>query len=311
MKFQTAESMKQFTAYIAVLVTMMLWGISFVWTRSLFDAGLNPLFVMTVRLFLSGGLLYAVLKPLGRLNKIARGDVKWFLALAFFEPFLYFFGDNYGVLWTSASMASVFIATIPIFVPLAMHLVYKEPVRATNIIGVLVSLSGIAVMVLNNRMQLVADVRGLAALAVAVFASVSYSVLLAKMMTKYSAYTITTYQNIIGFLYYLPLFLAFDLSHSLSVSFTGRMILDLFLLAVFCSAVAFILYTYTAHKIGVTKTSVFANLIPVFTVVFAVTLGQETFDMRKFIGMLLVIGGVILSQISFSKPVSKACKTQK
>lgn len=303
--------MKQFAAYIAVLATMMLWGISFVWTRSLFDAGLNPLFVMTVRLFLSGGLLYAVLKTAGKLEKIDRSDAKWFFALAFFEPFLYFFGDNYGVLWTSASMASIFIATIPIFVPLAMHVVYKEKVRAANITGVLVSLLGIAVMVLNRHMQLVADVRGIVALAVAVLSSVAYSLLLAKMITKYSAYTITTYQNIIGFLYYLPLFLAFDLSHTLSITFTWRMILDIVLLAIFCSAVAFILYTYTAREIGITKTSVFANLIPVFTVVFAVALRQEAFDMRKVIGMLLVIGGVVLSQVSFSKLTVKPCKTQK
>lgn len=301
--------MKQIAVYMAVLATMMLWGISFVWTKSLFNAGLNPLFVMTVRLFLSGGLLYAVLKPLGKLDKIARKDVKCFFALAFFEPFLYFFGDNYGVLWTSAGIAAIFIATIPIFVPLAMHLVYKEPLKANNIVGVLVSLSGIAVMVLDGHMQLTADAKGIAALAVAVFASASYSVLLAEMVTKYSAYTITTYQNIIGFLYYFPLFLIFDLSHSVSVVYTWRMIIDMILLAVFCSAVAFILYTYTAQKLGITKTSVFANLIPVFTVIFAVALQQETFDMRKLTGMALVIGGVVFSQVSFSKLTHKPCNT--
>ncbi|NQU81742.1 MAG: EamA family transporter [Bacteroidetes bacterium] len=47
---------------------------------------------------------------------------------------------------------------------------------------------------------------------------------------------------------------------------------------------------------GASKANIFANLIPVFTAIFAFFLLKEILPLRKIIGITIVITGVFLSQ---------------
>ena len=81
------------------------------------------------------------------------------------------------------------------------------------------------------------------------------------------------------------------------IVWSWRIISDLLFLAVLCSSGAFILYSYSAKKLSIAKASVFTNAIPVVTIVFAVLLGQETFTVMKTTGIVIVVSGLIISQI--------------
>jgi drug/metabolite transporter (DMT)-like permease len=50
--------------------------------------------------------------------------------------------------------------------------------------------------------------------------------------------------------------------------------------------------------LGISKTNIFSNLIPVFTAFFSWILIDEQFTMVKIAGIVLVIGGVYLSERS-------------
>ena len=47
-------------------------------------------------------------------------------------------------------------------------------------------------------------------------------------------------------------------------------------------------------KLGVTKTSIFNNLVPVFALILSVFILKEQVHMYTYIGAALVIGGVII-----------------
>jgi drug/metabolite transporter (DMT)-like permease len=68
-------------------------------------------------------------------------------------------------------------------------------------------------------------------------------------------------------------------------------------LAIFASSLAFLFFTMTVEKIGVSKANVFSNLIPVFTAVFSFFIIGETFSVQKIAGIFIVIFGVFLSQL--------------
>lgn len=68
-------------------------------------------------------------------------------------------------------------------------------------------------------------------------------------------------------------------------------------LAIFASTLAFILIAYVIKKIGLINANIFANLIPVFTAVIAYYILKESFDLKKIIGILIVICGLFISQI--------------
>lgn len=111
---------KIFKAYIALILAQIFWGISFVWTKELLNHNFNVVFVITVRLLISFALLLAIAMATKQLEKIRREDYGKFFLLAFFEPFLYFIGENYGLKLVDASYAAIFIAIIPIIVPFGL-----------------------------------------------------------------------------------------------------------------------------------------------------------------------------------------------
>jgi drug/metabolite transporter (DMT)-like permease len=106
-------------------------------------------------------------------------------------------------------------------------------------------------------------------------------------------------------IYFLPLFFIFEFPHFLSVKPNLSVIVLILKLAIFASTLAFILITYVIKKIGLINANIFANLIPVFTAVIAYFILKESFDLKKIIGILVVICGLFISQIpQFAKDKS-------
>jgi drug/metabolite transporter (DMT)-like permease len=67
-------------------------------------------------------------------------------------------------------------------------------------------------------------------------------------------------------------------------------------LAVFASVIAFVLFCYTVRQIGVTRANVFNNIRPVFTALLMWLLFDEVLPVAKFIGILLIVIGLFVSQ---------------
>ena len=78
------------------------------------------------------------------------------------------------------------------------------------------------------------------------------------------------------------------------------------MLSVFASVIAFVLFAWAVRKVGVSRTNVFVNLIPVFTAILAWLILNENITLLKWIGIVVVVGGLFVSQsgkISFNKKI--------
>ena len=80
---------KSWVPYGAALLSMIFWSFSFVWVKVVYEA-YGPLTTVLFRLLISSGLLLLFTVASHKLQKIQPGDLKLFVLLAFFEPFLYF-----------------------------------------------------------------------------------------------------------------------------------------------------------------------------------------------------------------------------
>lgn len=291
---------KIFKAYIALILAQIFWGISFVWTKELLNHNFNVVFVITVRLLISFALLLAIAMATKQLEKIRREDYGKFFLLAFFEPFLYFIGENYGLKLVDASYAAIFIAIIPIIVPFGLFFFYKKRISWTVLLGVFVSIVGIAIISLGNSVVGTFNVTGVLLLLLAVFSAVGYNMMLFRLL-HYKPITIIIYQNIIAAVLYVPMFLTVDKSELAAMQWTPYTVLALVMLAVFCSSIAFMGYSYAVKNIEISRANVFTNAIPVITIMFAVIIGQETLTFNKIIGMIVVLSGVLISQMISKK----------
>lgn len=289
------------TAYIAIIFSMIFWGISFVWTKELLNNNFPVFLILTIRLSISAILMFTTFTLIKKLEKIQKEDMFKFILLAFFEPFLYFIGENFSMQYVDASFAAIMIALLPIASPLALFIFNKEKIGWNLLVGVVISIIGITIMSINPEGQIQISWEGVLLLLLAVFAGAGYSVILSKLIHKYNPFTITTYQNVLGIFYFLPCLLIFDLGKISSITWSFNSITSLILLAVFCSSGAFMLYSYGAKIISVIKVSVFTNAIPVVTIIAAVILGQEVFSLPKILGIVIVVMGLLFSQFGFNK----------
>jgi len=289
MPFQTVK------VYLIAVLSMLFWGLSFVWFKIVVK-WYDPITIIFLRLIISGILMVAYLLLTRTWQTIKRKHVKYFLLLALTQPFCYFLGESFGLKLVSSTIASVIIATIPLFSPFAAYYLVREKVTIPVIIGIVFSFAGILLMLFNPDLSLNASPRGVLLLFAAVFSAVAYSIIVRKISMEYNPVTIITHQNLIGAVYFLPLFLVFDFQNFINVNPSRELILALLQLAVFASTLAYVFFIIAIKGIGVIKANVFANLIPVFTGIFSFLILGEQFTVLKIAGMLTVMLGVVVSQ---------------
>lgn len=293
-----------FLVYFLTLLAITFWGISYVWMKVVYNY-YEPITTMFLRLSLSTVFLFIILSFFGKKEKIQKEDYKSFVILSFFSPFCYFLGESFGLKFVTPTIAAVIIATIPVFTPLLGYLVFSERITRLNLLGFFVSFTGVIIMVLDFEFRFSASPLGIGLLFFAVVSALVNIIYLKKLTLKYSSTTIIKVQNFLGALFFLPLFLIFDFSAFITVQPTSELVWALLKLAVFASTLAFVFFTIAVRNIGVARTSVFANLIPVFTAIFSYYLLRESIDMSKILGIIIVISGIFLSQSARLKRAKK------
>jgi drug/metabolite transporter (DMT)-like permease len=283
--------------YFYPLAAMLFWGLSFIWS-SLLLKYYEPVTIIFIRLIISSTLLFTLVFFMGKNERVERKDYKLIFLSALFNPFLYFLGENYGLKFSSPTIAAVIIATIPVFSPLIAFLSFRERLTPVNFVGIAVSFGGVILMLITPDLSLASDIKGIVFLFGAVLAALLYSVTLRKLTLKYSALLLVANQNLIGIFLFLPFFVFFEAEGAMAVPLTGEIISSMLLLSVLASSAAFVFFAHSVKLLGISKSNIFSNLIPVFTAIFSFFLLAESFNFQKIAGIALVIGGVYLSERS-------------
>lgn len=286
---------KSLLIYGSIIIAMLFWSFSFVWVKIVYTA-FNPITTVVLRLSISSVLLFLIGKGIKRIQPIEKKDRMQLVLLAFFEPFLYFMGESFGLKLVSSTLGAVIISTIPLFSPLATFFFHREKIGIMGVAGIFISIIGVAVIIFNRQFDLVASPAGIALMFLAVGAAIAYSIVLKFLAAKYNPITLISYQNLLGVGFFIPLFFTFEFQHFINAQPTGEVWISLLELAIFASSLAFILFTYGLNHIGITKTNIFINTIPVFTAIFAFFVLGEVLDFQKMVGISIVICGLFLSQ---------------
>ena len=284
--------------YIASIFAITLWGMSYIWTDKLIALNIPIFYFVFVRILLAGLVLFLFNSAYGRIKRIQRKDVPKFLLLAFFEPFIYFICETYGLKVTgSPTLSAMIIATIPIFSIGAGMIFFKEKVNFVNIIGISLSLVGI-VMVAMAKGELGENfIWGIILLLIAEISEVGHASITKSLAGNYSSQIIVMYQFLIGAVYLFPLFIWKGIGEfNVETYFSPEVWYPLICLAILCSSLAFSLWVSTIKNLGVAKSSIFSALIPVAAAIIAWVLGHEYLNSRQWIGIVVSSIGVILSQ---------------
>lgn len=287
---------KEILAFGSALGAAFFWSFSFIWFKIAY-LGYNPITVVIFRLAISAVLITIIAAFLKRLQKPSKKDIGLFVLMAFFEPFIYFLGESYGLKYVSSTVAAVIVATIPLISPIFAWYFFKERLKWMNVAGLAFSFLGVGLVVLNGSFKFDASPLGVGLEFIAVFAAIAYSIVLRNLVSRYNTLSIIAYQNIIGILLFLPVWLIVDFNDFMSRPFHPEAFRAIVLLAVFASTLAFVFFTQSIRQIGVNRSNSFINLIPVFVAILSYFILKEELGGQQIIGILVVVAGLFLAQI--------------
>jgi drug/metabolite transporter (DMT)-like permease len=289
--------------YVPVVIAMVFWSFSFIWYKQVF-VYYDPLTLIVFRLLIAVPLLFIISILFRRMQRLNRKHISWFLLLGFFEPFLYFIGECYGVNMISPTLASIIISLIPMLAPIPARFLFRERFTFTNYIGLIISVAGVILVIIGESNVKAYALAGVLLMLLAVFSALCHSIFVRKLSEYYNTFTIVTYQSTIGLFYFIPLFCFMGLSRFLHTHHSLEMVLPVIKLAVFASTFAFLLFVYSIQRLGMARTNVFVNLIPVFTAILSYVILKEHFSIIKILGIAVVITGLVFSQYDQSTRLS-------
>ena len=289
--------------YIASTFAITLWGMSYIWTDQLIAQNIPIFYFVFVRILMAGVVLFLFNTAYARIKRIQRQDLPKFLLLAFFEPFIYFICETYGLKLTgSPTLSAMVIATIPIFSIGAGIIFFREKINLVNIGGILLTLVGIVMVAMAHGTLGENFIWGVVLLLLAVISEVGHASITKSLSGNYSSQIIVMYQFLIGAVYLFPLFLWKGLDgFDMEIYFDGDVWYPIICLAILCSSLAFSLWVSTIKNLGVAKSSIFSALIPVAAAIIAWILGHEMLNQRQWIGIAISTVGVVLSQYTIKK----------
>ncbi|MGM0431931.1 MAG: DMT family transporter [Spirochaetota bacterium] len=297
---------KRISARVCMLFAMLFYGASFPITKSALEV-FGPITIVTARLVISSVVLLSVnIAVHGKAGLPVGKHWILFVLIALFQPLGYFLFETFGLQHVSAAVASIMIATIPVFTPVFSRFFISERLTLFNIAGLGLSFVGVVILVAADQGSSGnARLIGILLMFGAVFSAVFYTILVKKLPISYSPLTVTAVQNTLGLLLFIPLFFIFEydselLSNAAAGVYGIEPILSIVFLAIFASSLAFIFLNFGIQVIGPSKANGFTNLIPVITAVVSFLFFGETFTLQKAVGIAVVFLGVLLAQYSRS-----------
>lgn len=283
---------------IAMLVAVFVWGISFINIR----VAMGVMGAMTLgglRFLMATAILFVIMKIKKVDLTLHKKDLPLFIIAAGIGITVYFYFENNGVKYTSASIASIIIGAIPVFSVIAEALIYKKPLTKILIASVALSVIGVGLIVgidigdLKNGGSLI----GYLMMFGAVFSWIIYSIANKPLFERYDQGVITFYQSLIGLIFFLP-FIPMESNNW--QAFNLEIFGHVFFLAAFASALGFYLYLTGLDYLGISESSVYINLIPVVTVIFSYFWLGETLTPLQLVGGGIVIASVYI--MNFDQP---------
>lgn len=288
-------STRRLELYAMLAALSLLWGFAFVGIKEVVRE-VSPTTLTILRFAIADVCLIAVMAfARSTRPRFERRDWWRVAVLAITGVPMYHLALNWGEQRTSASVASLIVATAPVMVALLSAAVLRERTPARRWLGIALAFGGVAVLAFANGSA--HGSTSLVGVAVSILAPVSWAVytIVAKPLTeRASSIQVTAGGMLAGSLTLLP-FLSgrtFEEIGGLSASGWGWMLL----LGVGSSVAGYFIFVWALRRMDATTVSVFLYAVPVVALLASWLLLDEHLGISVAVAAALVITGVSLAQ---------------
>ncbi|MDF2418277.1 EamA family transporter [Acinetobacter beijerinckii] len=281
-------------AFVLPLIAVLIWSLNIAVTRYVADF-ISPVSISFYRWFVAFLILTPFMLPeVWKQRDLIGPYIPKLAVLSAFGMVLYQGLSYTAAHYTTATNMGIVNAFVPIFTIFISYLILKDRPNRFAIFGSLLSFAGlIYVMSQGHLSSLFAQGGhwGDAVMVLAVGFYAFYGVFLKKWQLQLPLMTSLYIQISFALLYHLPFLLWLGLD-GINAENAGSVLYA----GVFPSLIAPLLWMVAVQSIGPNRTSIFMNLMPVFTALIASFWLSEHWTIYHTIGGIMILIGIILAQ---------------
>ena len=280
-------------AHVLAAAVILVWGSTFLVSKQLVTV-FTPAQVMFMRFVVAYAVLW-ILHPVWYFKIREEG---WFLLLSLFANTLYYLAENTALQFTYASNVSILVSTAPILTALLLALFYKdERITKQMVFGFVAAFAGVVLVVFNGTVILklnpLGDVLALTSALIWAF----YGVLMKRINGKYNSFLLSRKLMFYGMLTALPILFIQNEPMNWAALQDGGNLLSIGYLAVIASALCYVAWSRSSRILGVLQTNLYVYASPLATLAAAAIFGMERVTPMGTAGMLLIVGGMVISSL--------------
>ncbi|MDR0907933.1 MAG: DMT family transporter, partial [Rikenellaceae bacterium] len=286
---------RQYWFHVAAVVTIVVWGTTFVSTKVLINNGLTPVEIFGYRFLVAYiGIWFFSSR---KLVADSLRDELLFVGAGVTGGSLYFIAENTALETTLASNVSMLVCTAPLWTALLSRLIYpKDKVGANLWAGTLIALPGMALVVFNGSFVLEINPIGDLLSMAGAFAWAFYSIILRTLGKRYDTVFITRKVFFWGLVTLIPFLFLPSSRLNLAALAVPAVWSNLLFLSVVASLVCFVVWNRILKEIGIVKASNYIYLNPAVTMLTAVIFLGEKITWQAILGLFLIVGGLWIAE---------------
>jgi drug/metabolite transporter (DMT)-like permease len=293
----TNENIK---GHLAAIATNVIFGLNITMSKSLLSAWMTPMGYTITRLGF-GGIMFWTLSLFQEKEKASLKDLAVIILGSFLGIVVSQAGFAFGLKFTTPAIWSLLQALSPVVVLLLSALFMKEVIVLKKAIGVLLGISGAALIILNNGKgsSSSGSFLGIGIAVVCVISYAAYMIIMRRTSAKYAPVTQMKWMFLFAVIVLLPFGLPeLPKQRIYSPEVTLLPILQLGFALLFSTMLGFFLMPVALKRIKATSAIMYVNVQPLVASTAAIIAGQDVFTWDKPIALLLVIAGVYMVTLS-------------
>ncbi len=285
--------MNETQGYILIVAASILWGTMGILAKLAFAYGIQPETLIAIRLALSFTTLFSVLALFSRGSlKIQKTDILPFVAFGLFGVAFQRISYFYAVQLTTATMAAILFYTYPVLVTLTASAFLKERISPWQIITILMTFLGVALVVrVYDTSALGSNISGIASGLLSSILFVFYFMIVRRFRSKYASWTITLYGELIGALTLTPVISVYT---SQILTFPYELWLIILTIAWVPSLLAYLLYSTAVKHVKASKGSTLGVMEPLSAALLSTAFLGENIESLQILGIIISLTGLVL-----------------
>lgn len=278
-------------SHIGAVITVAIWGGSFVSTKVLLDNGMNPAEIYVYRFVLA--YLLVLLMSQARLWANSLRDELQFMLVGLTGGSIYFLAENTALEYTLTTNVSLLTSTSPLITSLLVGVLYKSerPTRGM-LVGSFIAFMGVGCVIFNSSFNMEIRPLGDILSILAAFSWSVYSLLLRKLNAVYDLWFITRKTFFYGVVTAIPFVLSEPLNNPLTLMSNGAVVGNIVFLGIGASMIAYYFWGKIIKQVGAVKANNYMYLQSVFTLVISAIIIHERISIVGIIGCCMILGGL-------------------